>query len=234
MDPIRVLIGDDHNLVRAGIRSLLEKLPGIEVVAEASDGQEVLRLAGEHHPNVVLMDIAMPKLNGLDATRRVTESHPNVRVIILSIYSDEEHVYQALRAGAVSYLLKGASMEELELAIRSVARGETFLSPQVSRPVIDEYVRRTHASGPGENLSSRQRQVLQLIAEGKTTKQVALELGINVKTVESHRAQLMDRLNIHDVAGLVRYAIRMGLVNIGLIVMLSCTHRDLIGFFQDF
>lgn len=214
MDPTRVLIADDHTLIRAGIRSLLEKLSGIEVVAEASDGREVVRLVAEHRPLIVLMDIAMPNLNGLDATRVLTESYPNVRVIILSIYSDEEHVYQALRAGAAGYLLKGAATEELELAIRSVAQGETYLGPQVSRPVIAEYIRRTKAPGSGENLSVRQRQVLQLIAEGKTTKQVALELNISVKTVESHRAQLMDRLNIHDVAGLVRYAIRMGLVKV--------------------
>lgn len=223
MDLTHVLIADDHTLVRAGIRSLLEKLPGIEVVAEASDGREVLRLVAEHQPQIVLMDLAMPNLNGLDTTRALTESYPKVRVIILSIYSDEEHVYQALRVGASGYLLKGASIEELELAIRSVARGETFLSPQVSRPVIDEYVRRTNASGPGDNLSSRQRQVLQLVAEGKTTKQVALELNISVKTVESHRAQLMDRLNIHDIAGLVRFAIRMGLVKVGLIILVDST-----------
>ena len=221
MDPTRVLIADDHTLVRAGIRSLLEKLPGIEVVAEANDGREVLHLVAEHKPQIVLMDIAMPNLNGLEATREITKSFPNVRVIILSIYSDEEHVYQALRACAAGYLLKGAATEELELAIRSVAQGETYLAPQVSGPVIAEYLRRTKAPGAGENLSSRQRQVLQLIAEGKTTKQVALELGISVKTVEAHRAQLMDRLNIHDVAGLVRYAIRMGLVNMGAMIFLQ-------------
>ncbi len=222
MDPTRVLIADDHTLVRAGIRSLLDKLPGIKVVAESSNGTEVLRLVAEHQPQIVLMDIAMPELNGLEATRQLAELHPNVRVVILSIYSDEEHVYQALRAGASGYLLKGGSIEELELAIRSAARGETFLSPQISRPVIDEYVRRTRASHPEEILSSRQRQVLQLIAEGKTMKQVALDLSISVKTVETHRAQLMDRLNIHDVAGLVRYAIKMGLVNICLIMLLEC------------
>jgi DNA-binding NarL/FixJ family response regulator len=215
VDQISVLIADDHTLVRAGIRSLLERLPGILVKAEASDGREVLRLVAEYQPQIVLMDIAMPNMNGLDATRLLTESHPKVRVIILSIYSDEEHVYQALRAGASGYLLKGAATEELELALRSVAQGEIYLAPKVSRPVIDEYVRRTNASRPGENLSGRQRQVLQLIAEGETMKQIALELGISVKTVETHRAQLMDRLNIHDVAGLVRYAIKMGLVNIG-------------------
>lgn len=213
MNPISVLIADDHTLVRAGIRSLLEKLPGVVVVAEASDGREILRLVAEHQPEIVLMDIAMPELNGLEATRLLTDQHPKVRVIILSIYSDEEHVYQALRAGAAGYLLKGGGAEELELAIRAVAQGETYLAPRVSRPVIDEYIRRTKASRPDEILSNRQLQVLQLIAEGKTMKQVALELGISVKTVETHRSQLMGRLNIHDVAGLVRYALRMGLVN---------------------
>ena len=221
MEQTRVLIADDHTLVRAGIRSLLEKMPGLDVVAEASDGPEALRLVAEHQPEIVLMDIAMPNLNGLDATRALTESYPQVKVIILSIYSDEEHVYQALRAGAAGYLLKDAATEELELAIRSVAHGDTYLGPQISRPLIDEYLHRTKAPGSVENLSIRQRQVLQLIAEGKTTKQVALELHIGVKTVESHRAQLMDRLNIHDVAGLVRYAIRMGLVKMLLVLLIS-------------
>jgi len=221
VEQTRVLIADDHTLVRAGIRSLLEKMPGLDVVAEASDGPEALRLVAEHQPEIVLMDIAMPNLNGLDATRALTESYPQVKVIILSIYSDEEHVYQALRAGAAGYLLKDAATEELELAIRSVAHGDTYLGPQISRPLIDEYLHRTKAPGSVENLSIRQRQVLQLIAEGKTTKQVALELHIGVKTVESHRAQLMDRLNIHDVAGLVRYAIRMGLVKMLLVLLIS-------------
>ena len=214
MNPISVLLADDHTLVRAGIRSLLEKIAGVVVVAEASDGREILRLVADHQPDLVLMDIAMPNVNGLEATRLLTERHPQVRVIILSIYSDEEHVYQALRAGAAGYLLKGGGTEELELAIRSVAQGETYLAPQVSRPVIDEYIRRTNVSRPGEILSNRQLQVLQLIAEGKTMKQVALELGISIKTVETHRAQLMSRLNIHDVAGLVRYAIKRGLVKV--------------------
>jgi DNA-binding NarL/FixJ family response regulator len=212
VDQIRILVVDDHSLVRAGIRSLLEKLPGIQVVAEASDGSEALRRVAEANPQIVLMDLAMPNVTGLEATSRITKEYPDVRVIILSIYSDSEHVYQALRAGAAGYLLKGAAIEELELAIRSVARGETYLSPPVSKPVIAEYIRRTNAPQPKGTLSSRQQEILKLIAEGKTTKQIALELNISVKTVESHRAQLMDRLDIHDLAGLVRYAIRMGLI----------------------
>jgi DNA-binding NarL/FixJ family response regulator len=214
VNPIRILLADDHKLVRAGIRSLVERLPGVEVVGEASDGREALRLIGEHRPQIVLMDIAMPELNGLEATERVAKTFPDVSVIILSIYSDEEHVYQALRAGAAGYLLKGAAIEELEIAIRAVAQGETYLSPPVSRPVIMEYIRRTGGDPrSAERLSRRQTEVLQLIAEGKSMKQIALGLGISVKTVESHRAQLTERLDIHEVAGLVRYAIKKGLVS---------------------
>jgi DNA-binding NarL/FixJ family response regulator len=212
VEPIRVLIADDHRLVRAGIRALLERLPGISVVAEANDGREVLRLVRQHKPHLVLMDIAMPALNGLEATRRVAKRFPEVRVIILSTYGDEEHVCQALHAGAAGYLLKGADLEELELAIRSVAQGETYLSPPVSKPVIMEYLRRTNADlSPRERLSPRQAEILQLIAEGNTAKQIALELNISVKTVETHRTVLMKRLGVKDLAGLIRYAVKIGL-----------------------
>jgi len=215
MAQIRVLLADDHKLVRAGIRSLLEKLPDMEVVAEASDGRETIRLVELIEPQIVLMDLAMPEINGLDATRHLTRTFPDVRVLILSIYADEEHVYQALRAGAAGYLLKGAATEELELAIRSVARGETYLSPPVSKPVIMEYIRRTNVGLTSrERLSPRQAQILKLIAEGRTTKQVALELAISVKTVETHRSALMMRIGVHDVAGLVRYAVKVGLVDL--------------------
>jgi DNA-binding NarL/FixJ family response regulator len=215
VDTVRILLADDHKLVRAGIRSLLERLPDIEVVGEASDGREALRLIGEHHPQIVLMDIAMPELNGLEATRRVAKTFPDVSVIILSIYSDEEHVYQALRAGASGYLLKGAAIEELELAIRAVAQRETYLSPPVSKLMIMEYARRTsdHPRSAAR-LSSRQTEVLQLIAEGKSMKQIALGLGISVKTVETHRAALMDRIGVWEVAGLVRYAVKIGLIDL--------------------
>ncbi len=215
MAQIRVLLADDHKLVRAGIRSLLENLPEVEVVAEASDGHEAIRLVEQNEPQIVLMDLAMPGLNGLEATRHLTKTFPEVRVLILSIYADEEHVYQALRAGAAGYLLKGAATEELELAIRSVARGETYLSPPVSKPVIMEYIRRTNVGLTSrERLSPRQAQILKLIAEGRTTKQVALELAISVKTVETHRSALMMRIGVHDVAGLVRYAVKVGLVDL--------------------
>jgi DNA-binding NarL/FixJ family response regulator len=213
VDPIRVLLADDHELVRACIRSLLEKLTDVEVAAEASDGREAIRLVEKHEPHVVLTDIAMPVLNGLELTRHLTDKFPKVRVIVLSMYSDEEHVYLALRAGAAGYLLKGAAREELELAIRAVAQGEMYLSPTVSKPIIMEYGgRATGETSLVKRLSARQIQVLQLIAKGKTTKQVALELNISAKTVETHRMQLMDRLEIHDIPGLVRFAIKVGLV----------------------
>ena len=214
MDEIRVLIADDHALVRAGIRALLDKLPGIIVMAEASDGQQVLDLVSQHRPDIVLMDIAMPVLNGLEATRQLASEYPDIGIIILSIYADEEHVYQALRSGAAGYLLKGAATEELELAIRAVAQGESYLSPPVSKPVIMEYIRRTNAGpAPVERLSPRQTEILALIAAGKTTKQVAMQLEINIKTVETHRTALMARLGVRDVAGLVRQAVKMGLLD---------------------
>jgi DNA-binding NarL/FixJ family response regulator len=213
MSSIRVLLADDHALVRAGFRALAQNLPGIEVVAEAADGRDALALIEAHQPDVVLMDISMTGLNGLEATARVVRQSPQVRVIILSAHANEEYVCQALRAGAAGYLIKDAGIAELELAIRSVARGETYLSPAVSKHVIAEYVRRVGGeTGSLDLLTPRQREILQLIAEGKSTKEMAGLLHLSVKTVETHRLQLMDRLDIHEVAGLVRYAIRMGLV----------------------
>jgi DNA-binding NarL/FixJ family response regulator len=220
MNPIRVLLADDHALVRAGIRALLQSLVGIEVVAEVDDGREALRLIEELQPDVVLMDIAMPGLNGLEAVARVAKEFSHVRVIILSMYENEEYVLHALRAGAVGYLLKGARTSELELAVTSVARGETYLSPAASKHVVLDYIQRVgeiSASAereprPADRLTPRQCEILQMIAAGRTTKEIAQRLDISVKTVEMHRAQLMDRLGIHDIAGLVRYAIRTGLV----------------------
>jgi DNA-binding NarL/FixJ family response regulator len=214
LDPIRVLIVDEHVLVREGIRSLLEKLPDVEIIAEARDGLEALSLVDEYEPQIVMIELAMANVNGLEVTERLAISHPNVKVIILSIYSDEENVGQALRAGASGYLLKSKSMKGLEVAVRSVARGETYLSPQVSKPIIAECLQGNGSPRLGGRLSTRQRQVLELIAGGETTKQIALNLNISVKTVETHRARLMESLDIHDVAGLVRYAIRTGLAKI--------------------
>jgi len=211
LDPIRVLIVDGHILVRAGIRALLERLPEVEIIAEARDGPEALSLVDVYEPQIVMMELAMPNVNGLEVTKRLAKSHPNVKVIILSIYSDEENVGQALRAGASGYLFKSASMGDLGVAIRSIARGETYLSPQVSKPIIAEYLQGNGLPHLGGIRSTRQRQVLELIARGKTTKQIALNLNISVKTVETHRARLMESLDIHDVAGLVRYALKTGL-----------------------
>jgi DNA-binding NarL/FixJ family response regulator len=208
------LIADDHALVRAGIRALLEKQSSMEVVAEACDGREALALAIQHRPNVVLMDISMPELNGLEVVRQLARDFPQVRCIVLSMHADEEHVWQALKAGAAGYLVKGGSLAELELAITSVAQGETYLSPGVSGPVIKEYVRRTSNEGDSaDSLTARQREILQMIAEGKTTKQMALILKVSVKTIESHRAQLMKRLGVQDIASLVKHALRIGLVS---------------------
>jgi DNA-binding NarL/FixJ family response regulator len=211
--PIRVLLADDHTLVRAGIRALLERLPDVEVVAEASNGRDALHLVKAHRPDVVMMDIAMPGLNGLEAAKRLVNEFPHISVLILSMHKSEEYVWQALRAGASGYLLKDADLTELALAIKAVASGETYLSPPISKHVIQDYVRRVGGEETLlERLTPRQREILQLIAEGATTKEIAQTLNISVKTVETHRAQLMERLNIHDVAGLVRYAMKIGLV----------------------
>ena len=212
MAALRILLVDDHALVRAGMRSLLQDLTDIEVVAEASDGVEALTAAERERPDVVLMDIAMKGMNGLEAAARLRERLPAVKVIILSMHTSEEYVLLALRAGAAAYLIKDSATSELELALKSVMRGETYLSPAISRQVVDGYVQRVGAGGGPDPLTSRQREVLKRIAEGRSTKEIAYELDLSVKTVETHRAQIMDRLGIRDVAGLVRYAMRAGLV----------------------
>jgi DNA-binding NarL/FixJ family response regulator len=213
MKTIRVLLADDHSLVRAGIRGLIESLAGVAVVGEAGDGPEALRLAEELRPDVVLLDIGMPGLNGLEVAARLTVLDPAIRVVILSMHTAEEYVLRALRAGAAGYLLKGSAVAELELAVRAVARGETFLSPAVSKRVVDDYVNRTGgAADPLDALTPRQREILQLVAEGHTSKEIAQRLGLSSKTVETHRAQVMERLQVHDLAGLVRFAVRVGLV----------------------
>jgi len=212
MTPIRVLLADDHALVRAGMRSLLNAMADVAVVGEASSGEEALELAGRERPDIVLMDIAMKGMSGLDAAARLRELHPEVRVVILSMHAGEEYVLKALRAGAVGYLLKDAATGELELALRSVMRGESWFSPAVSRQVVEGYVQRVGGEAVADTLTVRQREVLKLVAGGKSTKEIAYQLKLSVKTVETHRAQIMERLGIRDVAGLVRYALRTGLV----------------------
>ena len=212
MANLRVLLADDHALVRAGMRSLLRDIAGVEVVGEAADGAEALVLAAREKPDAVLLDIAMKGMGGLEAAARFREQHPGVKVIILSMHASEEYVLQALRAGAAAYLIKDSATAELELALKSVMRGETYLSPAISRQVVEGYVQRMGAGSPVDPLTPRQREVLKGIAEGRSTKQIAADLGLSVKTVETHRAQIMERLGIRDVAGLVRYAMRTGLV----------------------
>jgi len=220
MTSIRILLADDHVLMRRGMRAWLQSMPQVEVVGEASDGREALHLIAKVQPDVVLMDIGMPSLNGLEVTLQVTKEFPQVHVLILSMHANEEYVVQAFRAGASGYMLKDAEPEELEVALKAISRGKTYLSPTVSQGVIGDYLRRIGASTKDTPqgvdipslLTARQREVLQLIAEGQTTKQIAALLYISEKTVESHRLRLMRQLDIHDIAGLVRYAIRTGLV----------------------
>jgi len=209
------VLADDHTLVRAGIRALVEKLPNVKVVGEAKDGREAILLVRELQPDLVLMDIAMPGLNGLEATARICKEIPKVRVIILSMYANEEYVREAIEAGAAGYLVKKSAAVELEQAITAVAGGENYFSPLVSATVINNRGGRLSADRALiERLTPRQREILQLIAERHATKEIAVILNISVKTVETHRAQLMQRLNIHDVPGLVRFAIRAGLVSL--------------------
>ncbi|MDE3089344.1 MAG: response regulator transcription factor [Chloroflexota bacterium] len=213
MNPIRVLLADDHALVRAGILALLQKIPGLQVVGEADDGNQALEMVEENKPDIVLMDIAMPGLGGLEATARIAKDFPNVRVIILSMHANQEYVLEAMRAGAAGYLLKGARTFELEDAVAAVARGETYLSPGASKHLFGDVMHRaTGQTTSFERLTPRQRQVLQLMADGYSRKQISQKLNVSAKTVDTYRAQLMEKLNIHDVASLVRYAIGIGLL----------------------
>ncbi|MBC7816513.1 MAG: response regulator transcription factor [Planctomycetaceae bacterium] len=213
MPLIRIVLADDHTVVRAGIRAMLEGLGGIEIVGEATNGREALALVEQHQPHLLLADISMPEMNGLEATTRVVKEFPNVRVIILSMHTSEEYVWQALRAGATGYLLKDTEAAELDLAIKAVLNGTTYLTPAVSKQVVEMYMERMgNYANVADVLTPRQREILQLIAEGKALKEIAQMLKISVKTVETHRSLLMNRLDIHDTSGLVRYAMRMGMI----------------------
>jgi DNA-binding NarL/FixJ family response regulator len=217
MTRVRVLLADDHALVRAGFRALVEDIPGIEVIAETGDGEEALRLIAELKPDVAVVDVSMPGMSGIDVASRAREVCATTRVLILSMHADDEYVRRALVAGASGYLLKNADRKEMELAIRAVARGDTWLSPEVSTKVAAAYAGGARQSDgtPTQILTPRQREVLRLIAEGLSTKEIAARLAVSVKTVESHRAEVMDRLGIHGVAALVRYAVRAGIVSSG-------------------
>jgi len=213
-NPVRVILVDDHTLVRAGIRALLEKLPGVKVTGEAGDGREALDLVRIQTPEVVLMDIAMPGLNGLEATERMASEFPAVRILLLSMHGNEEYVLRALKAGAVGYLLKKAATAELEAALRQVVRGEIYLSREISTQLLKKFPLHgiTGRKSPFEKLTGRQREVLQLIAEGQNTKQIGDILKVSPKTVEYHRMKLMTGLNLFDIPSLVRFALRAGLI----------------------
>lgn len=206
---ISVLLGDDHALVRQGLRSLLDR-EKIHVVGEASDGQEVIRLAETHHPEIAIIDISMPTLNGIDAARELARSCPKTKVILLTQHEEEQYLREALESGVRGYVLKSQVAGDLVYAIRQVSQGGFYLSPGVSQAVVEAY--RSKSERPSDPLSGRERQVLQLIAEGKSTRDVASLLGISVKTAESHRSRLMKKLDIHETASLVRYAVRRGLI----------------------
>jgi DNA-binding NarL/FixJ family response regulator len=209
------LLADDHALVRAGIRALLNTIEGVEVIAEAGDGREALRLIKELRPDIALLDITMPDLSGLEVLKESKKEFPDLRVIILTVHEAGEYAMEALRAGAAGYLPKSAAANELQVAIKIVSRGETYVSGEVSRKTLLEFSKGvTEQTQLLAGLTPRQREILTLIAEGHSTKDIARRLNISVKTVESHRAQLMERLDIHDVAGLVRYAIKKGLVKV--------------------
>jgi DNA-binding NarL/FixJ family response regulator len=208
---IRVLLADDHAMVRKGFRLILENQPDIEIVGEAGNGREAIELADETHPDVIVMDVAMPELNGIEATRRLSSSSPRTRVLALSVHKDSVYVREILRAGARGYLLKDSIDSDLVNAVRAVARGDGYLSPAVSDAVLTDY--RRHVTDPLDLLTSREREVLQMIAEGKTNKEIAKALNLSIYTIDAHRGKIMEKLNLHSTGDLVRFAVRNGLVD---------------------
>lgn len=214
---IRVLLAEDHTIVRQGLSALLKSEPDIEVVGEASDGLEAIELAKKLIPDVVLMDIAMRNLNGLEATRKIKKLFPHTKVLVLTMYDNEEWIFQILKVGASGYLIKDSAMTDLTSAIRAVHQGDSYLSPSISKKVIDEYIRKAEMgekSGMEDLLSGREREILQLIAEGNSIPQISNLLCISKKTVEAHKTHIMEKLNIHDKVGLIKCAIRMGLTKL--------------------
>ena len=208
---IRILLADDHAVVRQGFSLILSAQTDMEIVGEAGNGREAVELAGRLHPDVVVMDVAMPELNGIEATRRLADSAPRARVLALSMHKDAVYVREILRAGARGYLLKDAIDHDLVAAVRSVAQGEAYLSPAVSEAVLSDY--RRHVKDPLDLLTSREREVLQMIAEGKTNKEIATLLSLSVYTVDAHRGRIMEKLNLHSMGELVRFAMRNGLID---------------------
>ncbi|HTZ38969.1 MAG TPA: response regulator transcription factor [Syntrophales bacterium] len=216
MTTIRVLLADDHKIIRDGLKTLIEKETGMEVIAEADNGRRTVRLAQKHQPNVIIMDVTMPDMNGIEATRKIMEDTAGVRIIGLSMHSDRRYVLGMLEAGASGYLLKDCAFEELATAIRNVAGGNTYLSPKIADVVVKGYLDKT--PGPshalGSALTPREREVLQLLAEGMAAKEIASHLNVSVKTVETHRRNMMEKLSMRSIAELTKYAVREGLVSI--------------------
>jgi DNA-binding NarL/FixJ family response regulator len=216
MRKIRIVLADDHKLMRSGLRVLLEQQPDLTVVGEASDGREAVALVASQRPDVLVMDIGMPSLNGIEAAAQITQSNPEGAIVMLSMHSDESYVLRALKAGAKGYLLKDSAEADLIRAVRAVADGKSFFSPAVSKVLLDDYVRKLKRSGtedPYDVLTPREREVLQLVAEGKSNKEVAQLLSLSVYTVETHRSNIMEKLNLHGVPELILYAVRKGIIS---------------------
>ncbi len=215
---IRILLADDHKITREGLRSLISKQSDMKVVAEAENGRDAVSLAKELRPDVIIMDVSMPDLNGIEATKQILSESKNVKVVALSMHSDNLFVSEMLKSGASGYMLKDCAFEELDRAIREVFNGNTYLSPMISGVVVEDYLRKLNKSDSGESsiLSNREREVLQLLAEGQSTKQIGLKLFISAKTVETHRRQIMNKLDMYTVAELTKYAIRKGLTSLDI------------------
>jgi len=216
MGKIKVLVADDHTILRQGIKALLDNQESIEVIGEAKDGREALAIIEETLPDVILMDIAMPGLNGLEATRRIKKKFPRMKVLVLTMYTNEEYIFQILNAGANGYLVKETAFQDLISAIKAVYKNEAFMSPSISKKVINRYIKKAQDDEEKtcEILTTREREILQLIAEGNSSKKIAEVLFISPKTVETHRTHIMDKLNIHNRTGLIKYAIRKGMVDV--------------------
>ncbi len=213
MDTVRIILADDHAVLRDGVRMVLESQPGFKVVGTADNGADAVELAGDLQPDIAVLDVAMPNMNGLEATRQITERCPNTQIVILSMYDNEEYLREALRAGASAYVLKRAAAKELVGAIQTVRQGQSYLDPALTRTLISDYVRQVERVDEApDSLTDRELEVLKLVAEGFTNRQIALKLTISIKTVQTHRANLMDKLNLHDRTELVRYAIRRKLI----------------------
>ena len=216
MEQIRILLADDHNIMRDGLRVMLERHPGFVIVAEASDGRETVERTREQHPNVVVMDIAMPTMNGIEATRRIVENYPEVGVVILSMHYDESYVIRSLKAGARGYLLKDSQKSELIAAIQAVAQGRSYFSPKISRILQEDFIQLLGRRGVEDSfdlLTDREREVLQLVAEGKTNKEIAGQLNLSLYTVDTHRTHILQKLNLHSVPELILYAVRKGIIS---------------------